>query len=418
MLLAGLAGLIGYWLFAGRPAWVGAVLAFAIVAMAIRLLLTARDNRRIAGELESALADRERIAVTDPLTGLLNRRAVEQAVRAHEGPLGVVVLELETVALGFEQRDDVVAAAVGRLRALVGAGPIVGRTGAAELVLLVPNPGATRATAERLRAAVAGEPFAAGAVGACAGVAWAPDHGATGEELLRAAQQARELARELGGNQVRAHGDTIDAALLEGLADEADRRRGCEGHGRAVGRWAAAVAAQLSLDDETRRRCELAARLHDVGLISAPDAVLRRPHLTTRDDLVRLEDHPLAGDGAQPRGRARARRRRPRGPAPSRHAGGRPAARGPDRRRLQRVGEPARGSRRPRPAERRGRPRAIAHALRHRLRPRRRARVPEPRALRRWSAVTRRRTSARSARTPRPTRSSPPPPPRPPPFRG
>ncbi len=147
LLLAGLAGLVGYWLIAGRPAWVGTVLAFAVVAMAIRLLLTARDGRRIA--------------VTDPLTGLLNRRAVEQAVRAHEGPLGVVVIELEAAGLGFQQRDDVIVAAVGRLRALVGAGPIVGRTGAAELVLLVPNPAATRATAERLRAAVAGKPFAA-----------------------------------------------------------------------------------------------------------------------------------------------------------------------------------------------------------------------------------------------------------------
>ena len=52
LLLAGLTGLLGYWLLADRPAWVAGVLVFAIVAMAVRLLLTARDNRRIAFELE------------------------------------------------------------------------------------------------------------------------------------------------------------------------------------------------------------------------------------------------------------------------------------------------------------------------------------------------------------------------------
>ncbi|HEX5781930.1 MAG TPA: HD domain-containing phosphohydrolase, partial [Solirubrobacteraceae bacterium] len=299
-LLGGVAALVGFWLLEDRPLWVGVVLASALAAMAVRLLITSRDHRRIVRELEAALAERERASVTDALTGLRNRAAIEEALRAHHGPLGVVTLELETAALSFADRDDVVLAAAGRIRALAGAGAVLGRTGASELTLLVGNPAATHATAERMRAAIAGEPFPAGAVGASAGVAWAPDHGASGEALLRAAEQARALARELGGNQVRAHGDTVDRALLEHVADDVDLRRGCEGHSRAVGRWAAAVAAQLGLEATARHRCELAGRLHDVGLVSAPDALLRRPQFTTRDDLVRLEEHPLAATALTP----------------------------------------------------------------------------------------------------------------------
>jgi diguanylate cyclase (GGDEF)-like protein/PAS domain S-box-containing protein len=293
-LLGGVAALVGFWLLEDRPLWIGVVLAGALAAMAVRLLITSRDHRRTVRELETALAERERSSVTDALTGLLNRAAIEDALRAHRPPLGVVTLELETAALSFADRDDVVLAAAGRVRALVGAGAVLGRTGASELTLLVGTPAATLATAERMRAAIAADPFPAGAIGACAGVAWTPDHGTSGEALLRAADQARALARELGGNQVRAHGETVDRALLEDLADDVDLRRGCEGHSRAVGRWAGAVAAQLGLDADARHRCELAGRLHDIGLVSAPDALLRRPQLTARDDLVRLEEHPLA----------------------------------------------------------------------------------------------------------------------------
>jgi diguanylate cyclase (GGDEF)-like protein/PAS domain S-box-containing protein len=294
LMVAGIVALTAFWLIEGRETWIGVVLAGTLGAMVLRLLVTARESRRIAAELAAALAEHERLAVTDALTGLRNRSAVEALLRAQDAPVGVLVLELETASLGFDERDQTVLEAADRIRALVGHGALLGRTAAAELALIVPDAAATRSVGERLRAAIAAESFAAGAVGAGGGAAWGPEHGATGEELLRAAEQARDRARELGGNQIRASGEEADRAVLESLADEVDRRRGCEGHGRAVGRWAAAVAEQLELDAETVRRSALAGRLHDIGLISAPEALLCRPHLTGRDEHVRLEDHPLA----------------------------------------------------------------------------------------------------------------------------
>ena len=170
LLLAGVAALAAYWLLEDRSLWVGAVLGSAVAAMAVRLLLGARDHRRVMRELEAARADRERASVTDSLTGLRNRAAVEEALRAHGLPLGVVTLELATAGLSFAARDDVVLAAAGRIRALVGPGAVLGRTGACELTLLVGNPATARATAA---------PSAAGRARWPSSSAWTPTHAAT-----------------------------------------------------------------------------------------------------------------------------------------------------------------------------------------------------------------------------------------------
>ena len=265
LLLAGLTGLLGYWLIADRPAWVAGVIVFAIAAMAVRLLLTARDNRRIASELSAALADGERMAVTDPLTGLLNRRAIEQALRAHEGPLGVIVLELETAALGFEQRDESSprpsTASAGRR-----GGPVIGRTGAAE----PPPPCLTRPARgdRRARRRLAAEPSRPARS--------APARRRLGAGMARRrgsrcgpAQRARELGAGLGGNELRVRRDDA-SRCSRGLADEADRRRGREAHGprrRPLGRC---VPREFGLDDAD-----------PAAAASWPPAARRRPDLRT-----------------------------------------------------------------------------------------------------------------------------------------
>ena len=295
VMLAAVATLLAFWLARDRETWLGIVLACAIGAMLLRFLLVGQENRGIRVQLDDAIAERERLAVTDPLTGLPNRAAVVNALRQRGPSPGVLVLELDDPSPSFDERDATIAEAAGRLSALAGAGTVLARWGASEFVLLARDTDlqAITATAERLRVAIAGDPFATGAVGACVGVAWAP--GEPGHDVLRRAQKARDQASQLGGNQVRTDGEPGGIALLESVADVVDVRRHHAGHSRTVARWADAVAARLGFDADERRRCVLGARLHDIPLVAAPEALLRRPHAPGVDGDPRLQHHPLTG---------------------------------------------------------------------------------------------------------------------------
>ena len=293
-MLAGIAALAAFWVARDRETWIGIVLACAAGAMLLRFLLAGLENRAIRDQLADAIADRARLAVTDVLTGLPNRAAVVHELRQRGPSPGVILVELADPSSSFEERDITIAEATARLRAVSGAGTVLARWGDSEFVMLVRDTSAEAmvAAAERLRVTIAGEPFAAGPLGACVGVAWAPDD--AGENVLHAAQRARDTARKLGGNQVRAGGEPGGLALLESVADSVDSRRDQEGHSQSVALWAGEVADHLGLDADTRRRCAVAARLHDIPLVSAPEALLRRPHAPGIDGTPRLADHPLA----------------------------------------------------------------------------------------------------------------------------
>jgi HD-GYP domain-containing protein (c-di-GMP phosphodiesterase class II) len=66
-------------------------------------------------------------------------------------------------------------------------------------------------------------------------------------------------------------------------------------HSTAIATWAGAVAAHLGLDPDTRQRCELASRLHDVGKIVVPEAILTKPGPLTADELQIMRQHPARG---------------------------------------------------------------------------------------------------------------------------
>ncbi len=180
--------------------------------------VTARE--RMQRELQDALAEVERLARTDHLTGLANRRwfmeALEQEVERADRygrPLSLVSLDLDHFKSvndthGHAAGDDVLREAAQALRSVCRDVDLAARLGGEELALLLPETdvAGARIVAERVRERIAGTAHRSPAgrsfrVTASLGVATAKP-GSTVEALLQAADEALYRAKDAGRNQV------------------------------------------------------------------------------------------------------------------------------------------------------------------------------------------------------------------------
>jgi diguanylate cyclase (GGDEF)-like protein/PAS domain S-box-containing protein len=168
-------------------------------------------------------------SIRDPLTGLFNRRYLEEtlerelhrAARGHR-PVGVIMLDLDH----FKRFNDTFGHAAGDallhelgkfLRAHVRGEDVACRYGGEEFTLVLSDAprAVARQRAERLREEVkrlqprhGGRPL--GAVTLSLGVAVFPDHGSTGEDMLKAADAALYRAKRGGRDRVVVVGEDQD----------------------------------------------------------------------------------------------------------------------------------------------------------------------------------------------------------------
>jgi diguanylate cyclase (GGDEF)-like protein/PAS domain S-box-containing protein len=160
-------------------------------------------------------------AIRDPLTGLFNRRYMEetlerevQRVKRRGQGLGVIMADLDFLkpindSCGHEAGDKVIIAVGHFLQANIRREDVACRYGGDEFTLILPEASLhiagqraeeLRAGISRLQVEYAGQPLKP--VSASFGVANFPDHGVTGAEVIRAADLALYHAKQQGRNQV------------------------------------------------------------------------------------------------------------------------------------------------------------------------------------------------------------------------
>ena len=225
-------------------------------------------------------------ALHDDLTGLANRtqfgKRLDEALESDDGApreLAVFFIDLERFkevndALGHDYGNELLTVVAGRLEEVVSERELVARLGGDEFGVLseraADEPSAL-ALADRLRVAIALPCEIAGLsleVQGSIGIAIAPEHGTTRDELLRRADIAMYAAKRNGAPQVFSPGLDDNSPLR--LAMTGELRRALENRELVV-----EYQPQVDLRDGTVRSAEALVRWrHPTRGFLRPDAFL------------------------------------------------------------------------------------------------------------------------------------------------
>ncbi|HLK61200.1 MAG TPA: diguanylate cyclase, partial [Chthonomonadaceae bacterium] len=265
----------------------------------------------------------------DQLTGLPNHRALVTALdqelersRRFERPCSLLFLDLDHFkalndGCGHLAGDSALREFAQMTRESLRAMDTAGRWGGEEFVALLPETDGEEALAiaERVRAAVATHLFTANGgmhLTCSVGVASFPQDAHDRPGLVEAADRAMYAAKHLGRNQVRAISDPALAVLdaetatsreevaLQGTVEALSALVGIRDahtgeHTRNVARLAVEFAQKMQLDPVQIRLVELVGKLHEVGKISIPDAILQKSEPLTEEERKLIRMHPAIG---------------------------------------------------------------------------------------------------------------------------
>jgi diguanylate cyclase (GGDEF)-like protein len=196
----------------------------------LRLVLSsAVTGALLTRAVDQARREVEKLAITDPLTGLYNRRHLSERIRdefvrmrRHPRSLSLALVDLDGFKqvndrFGHEAGDRVLVTVAQRLRTGLREVDIVARFGGDEFVVLLPETSAAQAclVAGRIQQALSGQPIDEhGIVDATFGVATTDDDGSKidQDELLRRADHALLCGKRAGKGRVL-HFDDCPATL-------------------------------------------------------------------------------------------------------------------------------------------------------------------------------------------------------------
>ena len=263
------------------------------------------------------------VAVSDELTGLLNRRGYQQRLReelarAERGgkPLSIVLGDIDGFKalndrFGHSEGDEALQAFAETCRRHVRDVDFMSRVGGEEFAIVLPGADEAAAflAAERLRRGIRSEmrtPDGA-AITASFGIATYPEHGSKAECLLDHADQAMYAAKRLGRDCTVPYSsdmstttpslvnrEQLQAVVL--LAETLDvRDAGTCAHSRTVSSLCESTARALQLPSARVERIRLAGLVHDIGKIGVPDHVLRKPGGLSHTEWIEMRKHPELG---------------------------------------------------------------------------------------------------------------------------
>lgn len=265
----------------------------ALLSVLLRLVLTFRAH-------QLTLQRSRQEALTDPLTGLGNRRAFSSALQQRlddddPAPIILALFDLD----GFKRYNDDFGHAAGDalLRRLATAladvlttSGTVYRLGGDEFCALLPG-GADGEALLRAASAVLTDRGDGFSISSSLGSVHLPEETDDVDEALRLADQRMYAHKNLVRRAGTAH--EVKQALLSALSQ---RDPELSEHVDDVAELAEVTAVALNCTPAQVECIRIAAELHDVGKMTSPETILQKPGPLTDGEWATMRRHTVAGE--------------------------------------------------------------------------------------------------------------------------
>jgi putative nucleotidyltransferase with HDIG domain len=114
---------------------------------------------------------------------------------------------------------------------------------------------------------------------------------------VRRGRPSRPLSGDLPAAELVRREEIFLGPHIQGLLERlAEKDVSTEEHTRRVAAWAVAIAERLGLAPGRLRELAVAGLLHDIGKLSIPDAVLKKPGRLTDEEFATVRRHAALGD--------------------------------------------------------------------------------------------------------------------------
>lgn len=290
----------------------------------LRLVTSLASQAATAIENARLYEETKRLAVSDPLTGLRNRRNIAEHLRTEvarasrfDRELSVLVMDVDNLKLfndtyGHATGDEVIRTVAQSVVSAIRDIDAVGRYGGDEFAVILPETGPEDAAVVggRILNTLTKEPFQAPGgskvpISISIGSASYPSDTDEVDRLFSLADTAMYQAKVAGGGQFASLTGIPEETptesespfdILEGLLITVDAKDHYTfKHSQAVGKYALALAQALELSKDETEALRVAAELHDVGKIGVRTDILRKPGPLSPAEWKMIYEHPRLG---------------------------------------------------------------------------------------------------------------------------
>ena len=281
-----------------NPWFWASVHALFVTFAGVAGVLAWRLNENVRERMRQTHVDIERVAATDSLTGLANRRKaiadLEGLFSDSRSPFVLMILDLD----GFKAYNDSFGHPAGdallmllgqRLAAAVGAGGTVYRLGGDEFCVIAPGSEPERSVLEAIGPAALCEHGDAFSITASYGSVLIPAEAGAPSQAMHLADQRMYARKQTSRPSALRQSKDV---LLQALAE---RHPDLCGHVGNVGDLAEAVGLRLGMSDDASALLRNAAQLHDVGKVAMPDAIVSKPGPLDEEEWALIRRHTLIG---------------------------------------------------------------------------------------------------------------------------